>query len=62
MKELFGINGWNGTEPPPPETSPKQDGRVEELNPELWCGLLDYITVGENKMVFTFRDGTEVKV
>ena len=40
----------------------KQDGRVEELNPELWCGLLDYITVGENKMVFTFRDGTEVKV
>ena len=40
----------------------KQDGRVEEFNPELWCGLLDYVTVGENKMVFTFRDGTEVEV
>ena len=40
----------------------KQDGRVEEFNPELWCGLLDYVTVGENMMVFTFRDGTEVEV
>ena len=40
----------------------KQNGQVEEFNPELWCGLLDYITVGENKMVFTFRDGTEVGV
>ena len=39
----------------------KQDGKVEEFNPELWCGLLDFVTVGE-KMVFTFRDGTEVKV
>ncbi|MBR4331752.1 MAG: hypothetical protein IKP72_03650 [Clostridia bacterium] len=36
----------------------KQDGRVEEFNPELWCGLLNFVTVGE-KMVFTFRDGTE---
>ena len=24
----------------------KLDGRVEEFNPELWCGLLDYVTVG----------------
>ena len=40
----------------------KQDGRVEEFNPELWCGLLDYVTVGEDNMVFTFRDGTEVEV
>ncbi len=39
----------------------KQDGRVEEFNSELWCGLLDFVTVGE-KMVFTFRDGTEVEV
>lgn len=34
----------------------KQDGRVEEFNPELWCGLLDFVTVGD-KLVFTFRDG-----
>jgi DNA invertase Pin-like site-specific DNA recombinase len=40
----------------------KQNGRVEEFNSELWCGLLDFVTVGENKMVFTFRDGTEVEV
>ena len=40
----------------------KLGGRVEEFNPELWCGLLDYVTVGENKMVFRFRDGTEVGV
>ena len=39
----------------------KQNGRVEEFNSELWCGLLDYVTVGEN-MVFRFRDGTEVEV
>ena len=39
----------------------KQDVRVEEFNPELWCGLLDYVTDGENNMVFTFRDGTEVE-
>ena len=38
----------------------KQDGGVEEFNPELWCGLLDFLTVGE-KMVFRFRDGTEVE-
>ena len=38
----------------------KQNGRVEEFNPELWCGLLDFVTVGE-KMVFRFRDGTEVE-
>ncbi len=40
----------------------KLGGRVEEFNSELWCGLLDYVTVGENNMVFTFRDGTEVGV
>lgn len=39
----------------------KQDGRVEAFNPELWCGLLDYVTVGE-KLVFAFRDGTKVEV
>ncbi|MBR4538134.1 MAG: recombinase family protein [Clostridia bacterium] len=39
----------------------KLDGRVEEFNPELWCGLLDYVIVGENKMVFAFRDGTQVE-
>ncbi len=39
----------------------KQDGRVQEFNPELWCGLLDFVTVSENKMVFRFRDGTEVE-
>lgn len=40
----------------------KQDGRVEAFNPELWCGLLNYMTVGDNNMVFTFRDGSEVEV
>ena len=40
----------------------KQNGRVEEFNPELWCGLLDYVTVGANNTVFMFRDGTEVGV
>ncbi len=34
----------------------KQDGTVEEFNPELWRGLPDYVTVGD-KLVFTFRDG-----
>ena len=40
----------------------KQNGRVEEFNSELWCGLLDYVTVGANNMVFMFRDGKEVGV
>ncbi|MBR3018787.1 MAG: recombinase family protein [Clostridia bacterium] len=39
----------------------KQHGRVEEFSAELWCGLLDYVTIGDD-MKFTFKDGTEVSV
>lgn len=39
----------------------KQQGRVEEFSAELWCGLLDYATIGDD-MKFTFKDGTEVSL
>ncbi len=38
-----------------------QDGRVEAFSEELWCGMVDQVAVGK-KMIFTFRDGTEVTV
>lgn len=38
-----------------------QDGRVTEFSPEMWCGMVDFVTVGA-QMVFTFRDGSEIAV
>ena len=39
----------------------KQKGKIETFTPELWCGMVDCVTVGK-EIAFTFRDGTEVKV
>lgn len=38
-----------------------QNGRVTKFSPEMWCGMVDFVTVGA-QMVFTFRDGTEIAV
>ena len=38
-----------------------QEGRVTEFSTEMWCGMVDHVTVG-GEIVFTFLDGTEVTV
>ena len=36
-------------------------GEIDFFSVELWCSLVDYVTVGDN-MVFTFRDGSEITI
>lgn len=39
------------------------DGLVTEFDEELWYSTVDMVTVFEDKrMVFTFRDGTQVTI
>lgn len=46
--------------PPPPKA---QEALVDKFEPELWRGLLDFVTVyARDDVRFTFKDGTEIKV
>ena len=39
----------------------KQDGVISEFDEDLWCSLVDYVTIGRKKEIkVTFRDGTEI--
>lgn len=40
----------------------KQNTKVTEFSENLWCGLLDYVTVysGE-KLIFRFKNGSEIE-
>ncbi len=39
----------------------KVEGRVDTFSQELWCGLVDYVEVGD-KLTFVFKDGAKVPV
>ena len=40
----------------------EQDGVIRDFDARLWGLMVDYVTVGRKKeMVFTFRDGTEIR-
>ncbi len=38
------------------------DGLITEFSPALWAAMVDAVTVEEEGMVFTFTDGTEIRV
>ena len=40
----------------------EQDGLVTEFQPNLWCGLVDFMTVyATDDVRITFRNGAEIK-
>ena len=39
----------------------KQKGIIDKFDEDLWCSLVDFVTVGRKKEIkVTFRDGTEI--
>lgn len=42
------------------ETLKLQDGVINEFDDDLWCSMVDFITVGRDKKTVTFKDGTEI--
>lgn len=39
----------------------KQEGIIDKFDEDLWCSLVDFVTVGRKKEIkVTFRDGTEI--
>jgi hypothetical protein len=41
----------------------KQDGVITEFNEEIWCSLVDFVTVGKDgKLTFTFKNEVTIEV
>ena len=41
----------------------KQEGLLSEFNEDLWYSLVEFVTVfNKEKIIFTFKDGTEIRV